>query len=240
MSVRVDERSMLVRCRGPRERGLLFTEPEDIRLVPIGPLKPPPEDGYSVPNELAIHTALYLARPEVGAVVHAHPLASLLCGLAGLELRPVFGAYNIPAARLAVNGVPVFPRAALITRAELAHELVETMGGSSACLMRGHGITTCGAGLQGAVVRALDLDALASVTDESARLGAAAPVLTAASPSCPSGSRFRRTVVFAYTRLSMPRQGHCPTPRFVIQAELPASLGLTSSPERRGGRLLLG
>ncbi len=105
--------------------------------MPIGPLKRALEEGYSVPNELPIHTGLYLARPEVGAVVHAHPRASLLCGLAELELRPVFGAYNIPAARLALDDVPVSPRAALITRADLADELVKAMGAASVCLMRG-------------------------------------------------------------------------------------------------------
>lgn len=200
VSVRVDEASMLVRCRDPRERGLLFTEPEDIRLVPIGPLKPALEEGYSVPNELPIHTGLYLARPDVGAVVHAHPRASLLCGLAGLELRPVFGAYNIPAARLAVEGVPVFPRAALITRADLADELVQAMGAATACLMLGHGITVCGADLKAAVVRALDLDALAAVTVELARIGATAPELSEADiAELPDlGAGFNERFVFAY------------------------------------------
>src|SRR5262245_57902480 len=33
ISMRIDHDHMLVRCRGPQERGLLFTEPDDIRLV---------------------------------------------------------------------------------------------------------------------------------------------------------------------------------------------------------------
>ncbi|MEU6698727.1 transposase [Pseudonocardia sp. NPDC046786] len=32
ISMRVDAYRMLVRCRGPRERGLAFTEPTDVRL----------------------------------------------------------------------------------------------------------------------------------------------------------------------------------------------------------------
>jgi hypothetical protein len=47
-----------------------------------------------------------MPRPRAGAVVHAHPRAVLACGIAGLELRPVFGAYNIPAMRLAADGIP--------------------------------------------------------------------------------------------------------------------------------------
>jgi len=55
--------------------------------------------GYEAPKELAIHTELLRARPDLGAVVHAHPRSALLAGLAGLTARPVFGAYNIPAMR---------------------------------------------------------------------------------------------------------------------------------------------
>jgi 3,4-dihydroxyphthalate decarboxylase len=132
-----------------------------------------------VPNELPIHGELLRARPEVGAVVHAHPPAVLLCGIAGLELRPVFGAYNIPAARMALDGVPVYPRSVLIRRTELAAEMLRAMGGREVCVLRGHGITVAGATVQQAVVRALNLNALASVTLELARLGGVAPEIPA-------------------------------------------------------------
>jgi ribulose-5-phosphate 4-epimerase/fuculose-1-phosphate aldolase len=200
VSARVDEETMVIRCRGPHERGLLFTVPSDIRRVPIGPLDPELSDGYSAPKELAIHVALYEARPEIAAVVHAHPRASLLCGLAGLPLRPVFGAYNIPAARLALDGVPTFERSALITRPDLAGELLAAMGDAPVCLMRGHGITVTGESVTQAVVRALDLDALASVTLELARIGARPPELTPedAAELPDLGSAFNDGFVFAY------------------------------------------
>lgn len=35
VSLRVDRETLLVRCRGPYERGLAFTEPSDIRLVDL-------------------------------------------------------------------------------------------------------------------------------------------------------------------------------------------------------------
>jgi ribulose-5-phosphate 4-epimerase/fuculose-1-phosphate aldolase len=180
VSVRLDAGSMLVRCRGPLEHGLLFTEPQDVHEVPIHEAPAPLPDGYRPPLELPIHAALYRARPDVRAVVHAHPRSALLAGLAGLELRPVFGSYNIPAARLALAGVPVFPRAALIGRDELAQELLAAMGGADVCLMRGHGITTCGETLDQAVTNALALETLTSVTVGLAQLGAVAPELTAA------------------------------------------------------------
>lgn len=172
VSVRVGEDRMLVRCRGPRESGLLFTTEDDVRLVDLdgrGEL----EGEYAVPNELPIHAELLRARPDVNAVVHAHPPSVLMAALAELPLRPVFGAYNIPAMRMAAAGVPVYPRAVLIRRGDLAREMVTAMGDSAVCVLRGHGVTTTGDSVEQAVVRALNLDVLARVTVDLARLGAA-------------------------------------------------------------------
>jgi ribulose-5-phosphate 4-epimerase/fuculose-1-phosphate aldolase len=171
VSARVDGQSMLIRCRGPEDRGVLFTQPSDVRLVDLDGMHLEESDGYDPPNELPIHGELYKARPETAAVVHAHPPASVLCGIAGLPLRPVFGAFNIPAMRLALDGVPVFPRACLITRADLAGEMIAAMDGRDVCLLRGHGITSAGRSVQAATVQALDLDALARVTVELAQVG---------------------------------------------------------------------
>jgi 3,4-dihydroxyphthalate decarboxylase len=169
VSARVGGR-MLIRCRGPRERGLRFTTADDVHEVGLDGAGELP-GGYQVPNELPIHGELLRARPEVGAVVHAHPPAVLLCGVAGLQLRPVFGAYNIPAMRMALEGVPVYPRSVLIRRPELAAEMLAAMGDRQVCLLRGHGVTVAGETVGQAVVRALSLDTLARVTLELARLG---------------------------------------------------------------------
>jgi ribulose-5-phosphate 4-epimerase/fuculose-1-phosphate aldolase len=112
-------------------------------------------------------------------VVHAHPPAALLCGLAGLEPRAVFGAYNIPAMRLVLDGVPVYPRPVLITRAELAEEMLRAMDGRSVCLLAGHGITVAGDSVEQATVRAINLNVALSVTVDLARLGATPPTVSA-------------------------------------------------------------
>jgi len=132
---------------------------------------------FSPPKELPIHTELLRARPDVGAVVHAHPPAALLCGLAQLPPRAVFGAFNIPAMRLALDGVPVYPRPVLITRAELAAEMLEAMGSRPVCLLYGHGITVAAETVERATVLAVNLNALLAVTVELARLGAQPPEL---------------------------------------------------------------
>jgi 3,4-dihydroxyphthalate decarboxylase len=173
VSVRTGDDRMLIRCRGGDEHGLMFTIDDDVRETDLGgTIVGDPED-YKVPNELPIHGELLRARPEVNAVVHAHPPAVLLCGVAGLDLRPVFGSYNIPAMRMALEGIPVYPRSVLIRRPGLAHEMIAAMGDRPVCVLKGHGITVTGASVEEAVVRALNLNALATVTLELARLGAA-------------------------------------------------------------------
>src|SRR6266487_684418 len=176
VSARVDGSRMLLRCRGREEHGLLFTTPGDVRLVDFGGEgECGPDSGYQVPAELPIHGEILRTRSEVNAVVHAHPPAVLLCGIIGLPLRPVFGAYNIPAMRMALEGVPVYPRPVLIRRPELAAEMLEAMGDRPVCVLRGHGITVAGETVAQAVVTALNLNALATVTLELARLGRAVP-----------------------------------------------------------------
>jgi ribulose-5-phosphate 4-epimerase/fuculose-1-phosphate aldolase len=180
VSVRVGRDKMLVRCRGPQEQGLLFTLDDDVHLVDLDG-RGEVAEGWAVPNELPIHGELLRARPAIDAVVHCHPPAVLVAGVEDLPLRPVFGAYNIPAARLALDGVPVYPRAVLIRHPELGRELVEAMGQSTVCVLRGHGIATVGSGeyaVEQAVVRALNLDVLARVSIERARVGGRAADLT--------------------------------------------------------------
>jgi ribulose-5-phosphate 4-epimerase/fuculose-1-phosphate aldolase len=178
VSARVSDIEMLVRCRGPRERGLLFTETEDVRCVDFDGRSVDGASEWSPPNELPIHAEVYRSRPEVQAVVHAHPPAALLCGLAGLRPRAVFGAYNIPAMRIALEGVPVYTRPVLITRAELAGEMLRAMEGRDVCLLAGHGITAVGDSVEQATVRAVNLNAAVSVTVELAKLGASPPTVS--------------------------------------------------------------
>lgn len=178
VSMRVSETELLVRCRGEDEPGLANTRASDIWRVDLDGAPVDLPEGYRSPNELPIHTELMRRNPAIGAVVHAHPPSALLSGLAGLTPRPVFGAFNIPAMRLAQRGVPVYPRAVLISRRELAEEMADAMGLSPVCLLRGHGITAAAGTVEGAVTLAVDLDELLRVTVELARLGAEPPELS--------------------------------------------------------------
>lgn len=169
---------MLIRCRGEDEYGLAFTSEGQVRRLDFDGRGAGLGAGHVAPLELPIHGEVYKARPEVGAVVHAHPTAALLCGLAGVELRPVFGAYDPYAMEVAAAGVPVFLKPVLIDGPEIAAELLASLGTGNVCLMRGHGITVLGETVERATIRALNLEALARVAWELARGGQTVPDLT--------------------------------------------------------------
>jgi ribulose-5-phosphate 4-epimerase/fuculose-1-phosphate aldolase len=160
ISVRVPSGELLVRCRGPRESGLAFTTAEDIRVVPddLGE--------WTAPNELPIHTGMMRRRPAVTAVVHAHPPAVVRWSLLDTPLVPLYGAYDIPGARLAAGGIPVWGRSALVRTDELAGELAGAIGDRPVGILRGHGLVSVAEGepataVKLAVLQALAVDSLA-------------------------------------------------------------------------------
>lgn len=167
----------LIRCRGPRERGVGHTRPVDVRLVRHDGSFAEDSAGWSVPKEAPIHSVVLRSRPDVGAVVHAHPPYALLYGLAELVARPVFGAYNIPAMRLALDGIPVYDRPVLISRDELARDMLGAMGDKAVCILRGHGIVSVGPTVRAAVVAAVNLNDVCSVAVELRKMGADPPAL---------------------------------------------------------------
>jgi ribulose-5-phosphate 4-epimerase/fuculose-1-phosphate aldolase len=171
VSLRSGTDALYVRSRGPNERGLLFTDPDDVLLTGMDGDSPLP-GGYQVPNELPIHREVLRARPDVQAVVHVHPAEVVAADLAGLTLAPIVGAYNIPAMRMAQAGIPVYPRGVLINRADLGRQVAETLGSRPVCILRGHGIVATGVSVQQAVVRALNITALARVTLWASQHGA--------------------------------------------------------------------
>ncbi|KAB2584679.1 aldolase [Rhodococcus erythropolis] len=166
ISYRIDETRLLVRCRGAQERGLAHTTPQDIRLVELTgePGAPGELDGYTVPYELPLHSRVLMRRPDVMSVVHAHPANVVAADLAGLTILPIVGAYDIPGAVLAHGGVPVFPRAALIHNSALGDDVADSLGERPVVLMRGHGLTSTGTSVQEAVLRAISVDTIASLS----------------------------------------------------------------------------
>lgn len=178
VSVRVDTSRVLIRCRGPQERGLGYTTPQDIRLIDLDGQPGGPgelDGGYQPPNELPLHTELLRTRADVDAVVHAHPPEVVAADLAGIAIRPVVGAFDIPGTRLAAAGVPVYSRGVLVRTRNLASEMASAMGDRPVVLLRGHGLTSAAPTVEQAVLQAISVDYLARM---SLRVTAAGGVLT--------------------------------------------------------------
>lgn len=171
ISMRVGEDLMLIRSRGANDAGLFFATPEEICLFDFSGNAKEPDRGFSKPVELSLHGETLRQRSEVNAVLHAHPPAVLIAALSDLNLVPCFGAFNIPAAQLAADGIPVFPRSVLISTPEIATDMLESLGGHKACVLKGHGITVVGDTVEQVLVRALNLNILARIVLEVAQAG---------------------------------------------------------------------
>lgn len=106
--------------------------------------------------ETDMHLAIYKARPEVGAVIHSHPMFSTVFACMGEtvpigicdESAQVLGAET----KTAKYGLPGSP--------ELMTNCLEALGSvSNACLLQSHGAVTVGADLKAAfkVLRVLEM-----------------------------------------------------------------------------------
>ena len=107
--------------------------------------------------ERFIHGEIYRTRPDVMAVVHSHAESIVPFGITRGKLRPV---YHM--ASFLWSGVPVFemrkvrPESDLLVRdRETGAALAGTLGTCTCVLMRGHGMTVVGDGIQEAVFRAI-------------------------------------------------------------------------------------
>lgn len=200
------EGGIAIRCRGPRESGLLFTRPEDIHEVRPGVAL---EGGYCAPNEFPIHAEVLRARPDVNAVVHAHAPHVVAADLAGIRIRPVVGAYNIPAMRMASEEVPLYPRSLLINTDELGGDVASSLGDASVLVLRGHGIVSVGRTVEEAVVRAINIEILARMLVLASARGPVEYEVSdedrAAMPDL--GSTFNDTYVWQYQRSRLVHAG---------------------------------
>jgi L-fuculose-phosphate aldolase len=136
--------------------------PADVLLVgPAGV-----EEGPHPPSsELAMHLAVYKARPDVGAVVHTHSPWATTWAVLGRE---------IPAVHYVIaplgDRVRVAPYATYGTE-ELAVGAVRTLGRDNGVLLASHSVLTVGPDLGAAVEHALQVEFLAEVYWKAAQVG---------------------------------------------------------------------
>ena len=168
---------IFIRARGPGEKGVRYTTADQVVEVGLdGKLVRSNDQGLEAPIEVFIHTAVYKARPDVYAVTHMHPASIVLFTATKKKLLPIYGAWDPPSAKLAMQDIPVFPRSILVSTPALGDELASTLGDSSCCMMRGHGITTAGPNIEEAALTGIHLNTLARMNYDACLLGDPEPI----------------------------------------------------------------
>ncbi|MBU6485971.1 MAG: class II aldolase/adducin family protein [Betaproteobacteria bacterium] len=139
------------------------TEPGDIVTVH--------DDGRAVgrlapSSEWRFHRAIYAARPEVQAIVHAHsPFATTLACLdRGIP------AFHYMVAVAGGNDIRCAPYATFGTQA-LADEALRALDGRRACLLSHHGMIAVGESLKVALALAVEVETLAEMYWRALQIG---------------------------------------------------------------------
>ena len=97
------------------------------------------EGAYKPSSEVKVHLKVYERRPDVGAVVHAHPPYATPFAVAHLPLD----SYILPEAVFALGAVPIVPYAQPSTQ-ELADGLIPYLADYDAYILENHGTVTVG------------------------------------------------------------------------------------------------
>ena len=90
------------------------------------------------PLEFHLHCGVYRARPDVKAVVHAHPKWSTFLTMVGETYQPVYAQGSL------VYPMPVLDSPNSINNRPMADRLAATLGNRPAAMMKSHGAVTVG------------------------------------------------------------------------------------------------
>ncbi len=107
-------------------------------------------------SEWRFHRDLYLTRPEVGAVVHAHAPFCTTLAVLGRGIP----AFHYMIAMLGGRDVRCAPYATYGTQ-ELSDHALAALEGRKACLLANHGMLAVGNDLEDALANAVELESLA-------------------------------------------------------------------------------
>ena len=131
------------------------------------------------PSELALHLEAYAARPDVGAVVHAHPPATVAHAVSGLEIPTAM----MPEPVVSIGPVIPLVAYAMPGSADLHAAVRQASKVASCLLLEHHGPLTMGTDLEQAWLRMELVEHLALIHAEVRRLG---PVRTLPTPAVTS------------------------------------------------------
>lgn len=126
--------------------------------------------------EAVLHQAVYLARPDVGAVVHGHPPYATALGATDTSLELL-----THDAVLFADGVPAFDGSPeLILDAEQGRAVATALGPHRAVLLRNHGVLVTGKDVPWATLCAATLERAARLQSIASTFGSLRPIPGAA------------------------------------------------------------
>jgi L-fuculose-phosphate aldolase len=124
-------------------------------------------EGRKPSSEWRFHRDILMARPEFGAVVHAHPVNCTALAVHGRGIGPfhymvaLAGGLDIRCAGYATFGTQA-----------LSDLVTEALRDRKACLMAHHGLIACGRDLDGALALAVEVETLAAQYIAALQMGA--------------------------------------------------------------------
>lgn len=128
-------------------------------------------EGPGPSSEVGMHLRIYRDRPDVRAIVHAHPPVATAFGVAGRDfMDPV-----LPEVIFHLGRVPLVPFALPGTPA-LGDAMAPFLADHDAFLLASHGATTVGPSLRLAHQRMENLEHAARILHAAAQIGSATPL----------------------------------------------------------------
>jgi len=112
-----------------------------------------------VSPSLAFHVSIYRARPDVMAIVHTHPRASIVLGAAGATFTPAYQSALMLYEDVAILG----GYDGIIENEAVGARMAETLGDKGVLLLRNHGIVAVGRSVAEAVCRAVIFEENAAI-----------------------------------------------------------------------------
>lgn len=151
-------------------------------------------------SEWPMHLAIYGARPDVAAVVHAHPPFATALACAGRSIERPF----LSEAVTALGTVPLVPFA-LPSTEDLASRVAEVLASCDAALLANHGAVTVGADLRTAYYRMETLE-------QTARTFLYSEILGGGRELPPSAVETLKDMARGYRMSALPSPAceHCP------------------------------
>ena len=115
------------------------------------------DEGRAPSSEWRFHLDIYRARPDVSAIVHAHPTH---CTALAVHSRGI-GPFHYMVAVAGGRDIRCAPYATFGT-SELSAHVVAALDGRRACLMAHHGMIATGSTLASALTLAIEVESLAA------------------------------------------------------------------------------